>query len=169
MNKCVYNMLMEPWPEVGVQKPDRGLVRILFEVYAGQGGELTNIVQYFYDSLRAQQAGETEISDLFACVSQTEMLHLRKLGQLILQFGGDPRLLSYRGNRAFWWSSGYVNYGGDLRAMLRRAIAGERQAVQTYQQIAGRMEGAPKALMERIVQDEVHHIELFQRTLSELE
>ena len=63
----------------------------------------------------------------------------------------------------------YASYGGDLRAMLRRAIAGERQAVQTYQQIAGRMEGAPKALMERIVQDEVHHIELFQRTLSELE
>lgn len=162
-------MLMDPWPEVGPQKPNRELVRILFDVYAGQGGELTNIAQYFYNSLRAQQADEAEISELFACVSHTEMLHLRKLGQLILQFGGDPRLLSYRGSRAFWWSSGYVNYNGDIRAMLRRSIAGERQAVQTYQQIAARMEGAPKALIERILQDEVHHIELFQRALGELE
>lgn len=167
MNKCVHNMLMTPWPRVGPQKPDRALVRALAQVYAGGRGELTAVAQYFYNSLLLGGAGLQDLSELFACVSRAEMLHLEKLGQLILQFGGDPRLLSYPNGRPVWWSSGAAGYTGDVQEMLRRAVESERQAVHTYRQLAGRMQGAPKALIERILQDEEHHLELFQRAQGE--
>lgn len=169
MNKCVYNMSTAPWPKVGPQKPNPGLVRELFRSYAGAHGELTAITGYFYNSLMTGAAGPSDLSDLFACVSKMEMVHLEKLGQLILQFGGDPRLLSYTNGRPAWWSSGAVSYGGDAAAMLRRAAQSERQACEEYRRLMERMEGAPRALIGRIRQDEEHHLELFQRALGELE
>lgn len=169
MNKCVHNMLTTPWPKVGPQKPNPGLVRALFSSYAGAHGELTAITGYFYNSLMTGAAGPNDLSELFACVSRMEMVHLEKLGQLILQFGGDPRLLSYANGWPAWWSSGAVTYGGDASAMLRRAIQSERQACEEYRKLMERMDGAPRALIGRIRQDEEHHLELFQRALGELE
>lgn len=169
MNKCVHNMLMTPWPKVGPQQPNPVLVRALFGAYAGPRGELTAVAEYFYNSLLTGGSGLSNLSELFACVSRTEMVHLEKLGQLILQFGGDPRLLSYANGRPMWWSSGAVTYQGDVPSMLRRAIQGERQACDEYRRLADRMDGAPRALIERIRQDEEHHVELFQRALRGLE
>ena len=169
MNNCVHYMLMTPWPVVERQNPNRSLVRELRRVYAGGRGEMTAIAEYFYDSLLLRRAGQEELSELFACVSHTEMTHLQKLGELILAFGGDPRLLSERNGRMAWWSAGAVSYECDASRMLRRAIESERQACAEYRRLETRMEGAPRALIARIRQDEEHHLELFQRALHDLE
>lgn len=165
MNKCVHHMLMLPWPGVGPQKADPPLVRALFGLYAGGRSELTAAAQYFYNSLAVGE--DADLGELFACVAQNEALHLKKLGQLILQYGGHPRLLSYADGRARWWSAGAVRYESGREAMLRQAIAAERETVRRYRQLTGRMGPAPRALIERILQDEAHHIELFQRALGE--
>lgn len=167
MNKTVYRMLNLPWPEVGEQESDRALVRGLFGAYAGAHGELTAVSQYFYNSLTGEQ--DAALADLFALVSQNEMVHLQKLGQLIRLYGGDPRLLSFAGGRPHWWSSGAVSYEKSREKRLRQAIAGEREAVRAYRQLAARMAPQPRALIERIIQDEQHHIELFQRALAGLD
>ena len=167
MNKTVYRMLTMPWPEVGALRPDRALVRALFGVYAGAHGELTAVSQYFYNSLTADQGDG--LADLFASVARNEMVHLKKLGQLIGRYGGDPRLVGFAGGRAHWWSAGALRYGQGREKMLRQAVAGEREAVRAYRQLAARMEPQPRALIERIIQDEQHHIELFQRALAGLD
>lgn len=166
MNNCVHNMLMTPWPKVERQKPDRALVRELRRSYAGGRGEMTAITGYFYNSLVLGGEGQTELSELFACVSHAEMVHLKKLGELIIAFGGDPRLLSEWNGRMAWWSSGAVAYDRDAQRMLCRAIDSERQACAEYRRLEARMGGAPRALIARIRQDEEHHLELFQRALG---
>lgn len=165
MNNCVHNMLMLPWPKVGAQNSNPALVRALFGVYAGAHSELTAASQYFYNSLRLEE--DADLAELFACIAQNEILHLRRLGELIGRYGGNPKLLSFAGGRPHWWSSGVVSYEKDRDKMLRQAIAGEREAIRAYRQLAARMEEQPRALIERIIQDEQHHIELFQRTLGE--
>lgn len=168
MNKCVNYVLTTPWPKVTSQPNNRPLVRALFSLYAGPESELSSITQYFYDSLLTGADGYPDLSDLFGCVSRTGMIHLEQLGKLILAYGGDPRLLSYRGDRPQWWSSGYLTYGRAPRAMLEQAIAGERRAVEGYRAIAGRMSAEPRAVIQRIIDDERHHIELFERAAAQL-
>ena len=161
MNSRVHHILTDPWPQIGPQQPNPALVRALFPSYAGARGELTATAGYFYNSLLTRDRG---LSELFACVSRDEMRHLEKLGELILQFGGDPRLLSYgAGGRPLWWSSGALPYPREIPVMLRRAIDSERQAIAEYRRLSAHMDGAPRALIERIIRDEEHHIELFQR------
>lgn len=163
MNSCVHHILTEPWPQIGPQQPNPALVRALFPSYAGARGELTAITGYFYNSLLTGGRGDRGLSELFACVSRDEMRHLEKLGGLILQFGGDPRLLSYGANgRPLWWSSGVLSYPREIPLMLRQAIDSERQAIAEYRRLSACMDGAPRALIERIIRDEEHHIELFQ-------
>ena len=96
------------------------------------------------------------------------MLHLRRVGELIGRYGGNPKLLSFSGGRSHWWSGGAVTYEKDRNKMLRQAIAAERDAIRAYRQLAARMEDQPRALIERIIQDEQHHIELFQRALGDV-
>lgn len=168
MNNCVQYLLTVPWPKVGKQPSNRQLVRNLFTIYSGADGELTAFTQYFYNSLVAAADGLEDLSDLFACISQSEMHHLKKLGELILLYGGDPRLLSYRNNRPQWWSGGYVQYTSDPHQMLQQAIASEQASIVAYRAIAEQMAPEPRALIERIIQDERHHLELFQRAMQQL-
>ena len=67
-------------------------------------------------------------------------MHLRRLGELIGRYGGNPKLLSFAGGRPHWWSSGVVSYEKDRDKMLRQAIAGEREAIRAYRQLAARMD-----------------------------
>lgn len=168
MHNCVGYVLTAPWPQVGPQSGNRGMVRNLFSVYAGPRGELSAAAQYFYNSLLTAAEQRTDLSELFACVSHSEMLHLQKLGELILAYGGDPRLLSYRGGQPVWWSGGNLRYVNDPARMLREAIAGEREAIATYRALAMQMTPEPRALIERIIADERHHLELFERALGQL-
>ena len=46
--------------------------------------------------------------------------------------------------------------------MLRDAIAGEEQAIAEYRRLAGSLQDSgAKALLQRIIADEEHHIALF--------
>ena len=164
MDQCVHNMLMLPWPGIGPQKPNPALVRTLFGAYAGTHGEWTAVAQATYAGLITET--DTRLSDLFFCVAQDDLLHFKKLGRLIIQYGGNPKLLSYTGRQAHWWSAGAVAYNREPQALLRQQIAMKREAVQFYKQLIARMEPAPQAVIQRILQDETHHIELFQRALK---
>lgn len=168
MHNCVDYLLTTPWPNVGKQPGDRALVRQLFSVYGGPRGQLTAASQYFYNALLTHADGLTDLSDLFACAAHAETRHLEKLGELILLYGGDPRLLSYRSSQPQWWSGGNVRYVSDPRVMLRDALSLEREMAAAYRALAAQMAAAPRALMERMQADVQHHIALFERALAQL-
>ena len=163
---CEGYILRQSYPPVVPGRCDRALVRRLFSAYGGQDGEMTAIVQYFYNSLITGMQGENEISHLFSCISQVEMHHLRLLGQLILAYGGDPGLLSFRGDRKIWWSGDFVHHLKQSDRMLREAIAGEQAAIRDYGSLLKLMpDDGNRAVIERILTDEHHHAALLNRQL----
>lgn len=168
MNNYDPNLLSIGWPRVGSQKPDRAMVRSLFGVYAGNRGELTHITQYFYNSLLCAADDLIDLSDLFGSACRDAMFHLKRLGQLIVQYGGDPRLISYQNARQVWWTSGTLHYQSDPCAMLRRAIELTQHIIQEYHQIAARMEPAPRTVIQRILLDQEHYLDLFKCMLHEM-
>ena len=167
---CKYdpNLLSIGWPKIGPQAPDRAMVRTLFGLYAGRRGALTQITQYFYNSLICAADDLLELSDVFGSASRDAMFHLKRLGQLIIQYGGDPRLLSYQNGRANWWGAGCVQYQGDPCVMLRHAIQITRQAIHEYRGIEARMEPEPRTLIQRILLDQEHYLDLFQCMLHDM-
>lgn len=165
---CSSYLLPEPYPVVGAVRPDPQIVRRLLEEYAGGNGALTAITQYFYNGLLAPTAGQPALGDLFSCVSMVEMQHMRQLAMLILAYGGDPRLLSYgRGGRPMWWTGANVSYTNDPALMLRSAINAERAAILSYRRTLSMLrEEDARALLERLIADEEHHIALFTDALA---
>lgn len=161
------NLLSIGWPRIGPQPPDRNMVRTLFSLYAGPAGALTQITQYLYNVLLCTAAEQLEASDLFGSASRDCMFHLKRLGQMIAHYGGDPRFLNFQGNRPQWWTAGAVHYQQDLCAMLRRAIALTRQSITAYEDIAKRMEPEPRAVIQRILLDQNHYLDLFECMLRE--
>lgn len=168
---CNYepSLLMIGWPQVGPQKPDRAMVRALLGMYAGSRGELTAIAQYMYQNLLCSAAGWIDLGDLFGAAARDSMFHLKRLGHLIVQYGGDPRFLSYPNGRPVWWSPGAVSYQSDPCTMLRDAIEGKRRSIHEYRQIEARMEPEPRALIQRILLNETYYLDLFQCMLHEMD
>lgn len=171
-HSCAPYMLPAPYPAPASEiKPNPAVARRLLAAYAGSGGELTAVGQYFYNSLLAPVAGARAVGDLFACVSRVEMHHLELLGELILAYGGDPGFLAYQPNgRTAWWSGSYLSYDKQPAKMLKNAIAGEQAAIADYRRTLSYMQDAPsaRALLERIIADEEHHITLFNAALASL-
>lgn len=167
MDNHVNYLLTKPWPHVGRQPGDRALVRSLFSLYAGPQSMLTAAAQYFYDSLLLDACGEHLLSECTDCLSQTARLHLQKLGQLIVQYGGDPRLLSYYNGSPQWWSGGRLHYTTQPDTILQEAIVGEQERQRACQSLASRMAPIPRALLERIMLDQSHHIDLLEHILHD--
>lgn len=167
---CMNYILAEPYPAVSPQKPDNNAARRLLGSYAGPQGELTAILQYVYNSQLAPLAGAPQVGELFHCVSMVEMRHLELIGKLVLAYGGDPGYLYYQTpGRTAWWTGANVSYVKQPARMLRDAIAGEEQAIAEYRRLTGSLQDSgAKALLQRIIADEEHHIALFTGALQKL-
>lgn len=165
---CTKYILSDPYPKIPQQKPDNEAARQLLGQYAGEHGELTAVLQYVYNSQLAPIAGAQAIGELFHCISLVEMRHLELLGDLILAYGGDPGYLYYpTPSRTAWWTGSNVIYAKQPQRMLRDAIASEERAIASYRHTTSRLPAA-KALLQRIIADEEHHIALFTDALRTL-
>lgn len=166
---CKYVITL-PYPEVPPQKTDAAAVKRILTAYAGPVSEMTAVTQYLYFHLIALMQGQTAVSDAFSCIAMTEMEHLNCLGKLITAFGGDPAYRCFQTNgKPVWWSGNLVSYPKQIPQMLRQAVASEQAAVREYRQLAKSLDGPAKKLIERIIMDEEHHIDLFQDLLTQCE
>lgn len=164
---CQSYILRQGYPAVQPGRPDPQLTRRLFAAYAGQAGEMTAVCQYLYDGLLAALAPEGGLPELFRCLAQTEMRHLELLGQLILAYGGDPGLLSYRGEHKIWWSGDFVHHIKQPARMLTEALEGERAAIRDYRDLLRLMPAdGNQAVIERILADEAHHAQLLEQRIG---
>jgi bacterioferritin (cytochrome b1) len=159
-------ILNNPWPAIEAQQKNPAAVRQLANLMCGPQSELTDILQYFYNSLILKAQGNEALSELFSCVSVTEMHHLEKLGELIGAYGGDPRLIWYRNGQPNWWYSGFVQARKNEEQMLSAAVSGERMAAQNYRAVASRLAPNAAAVLNRIAMDEQHHAELFTAAMT---
>ncbi len=153
--------LNAPYPPVRVMAPNRAYAALLLEDYTGVVSEITAINQYLYHYFVLEGIND-EVADLLECVSIVEMYHMELLAETIKLLGVDPRYRVFKDSQEIYWNATYVYYGLGLCDRLAADIAGEWAAIAAYRDHQSRIaDPYIKALLERIIMDEYHHIKLF--------
>lgn len=157
--------LPAPYPEPKVVRPNHYYAMLLLEDYAGVGGEMTAINQYFYHHLTFEQY--EDLAELEECISIIEMHHLELLGETIKLLGVAPEYRTLTHNKPKYWDASYVYYGTNVCDRLAADIAAEKGAIVQYRQHQQLIEDPNiKALLERIIMDEEHHLKLFNEAVA---
>mgnify|MGYP000864639248 CR=1 FL=1 len=164
MYKCAHPA---PYPEIRVVRQNPQYANLLLEDYTGQASELTAITQYNYHHFMLEEENE-EAAALLECIALVEMHHLEILAETILALGGDPRYRTIKANgEGSYWNPSYVYYGSELCDRIAADIASEWAAVVNYRKHQ-QMINDPyvKKILERIILDELYHIELFHKVVK---
>ena len=161
--KCAYQA---PYPEVRVAKPNAYYAQLLLEDYTGQVSETTAITQYLYHHFVLEQEFK-EIADLLSCIALVEMHHQEMLANTIVKLGVDPRFRTIgQNNVEIYWSASYITYGDSLCDRISADIASEWAAIANYRRHQSIIDDPNiKAMLERIIMDELHHITLFNQVI----
>lgn len=156
-----------PYPGPHIKEPNLSYARMLSVPYAGQGGELSAILQYQYGRLVCRNAKPALLSDVFAYIAEVEMHHLELLGEMICDLGGAPRFQSSDGRGAF--SALGLNYSTTPDQLLKTAEAGERNSAALYRKLIKNIRDESVAeVLERLIKDEEHHAKIFGELISEI-
>ncbi len=128
--------------------------------------ENTAIHQYLYQHWLLIKC-YPELSDLLECLAKTEMKHMEMIGEVIVNFGGDPRIGTCIGPVFTPWCTTSINHTDDVRKMICADIQGEKEAIKNYKCHQCKINNAcVKALLGRIILDEQHHLELLEDILK---
>lgn len=157
--------LPAPYPEPQVLRPNPYYAMLLLEDYAGTISEMTAINQYFYHYLTLHQYHD--LAELQECVSIIEMYHMELLGETIRLLGVPPEYRTLTNNKPVYWNASYVYYGFSICDKLSADIAAEKSAIQQYRLHQNLIDDPYiKALLERIILDEQHHLNLFYQAAA---
>lgn len=156
-----------PYPAARVQEKNLNYAKMLMPSYSGAKSELSAITTYCYQSLITAQENK-RLSDILDCISGVEMKHFRLLGQLICLLGADPSLyIKIPRGKAQYWSSYFTDFTKDQRSFILNNIKDEEAAVMTYEEIYRKIpDQGVRAVLERIIADEEHHIKIFKELLK---
>ncbi len=160
----------KPYPKVEVKAKNLFYAQLLSEDYAGMISESTAVYQYVYQKMVKFQSNQL-FSDVLLKIAIVEMKHLALLGETITLLGLEPKYQfvdSY--NQLINWNSSFINYDTNIREMLRYNIRLEQNTILNYQRhIAMIDDPYIRNLLNRIIEDEVIHIQCFQTLLIESE
>lgn len=162
-------MMELPYPSIQVREENQAYANLLTIDYCGSGSELSAIVQYINNESRLslQRCASAKI---ILGIAMAEMIHLQKLGQLILLLGGNVDFVArHRDGKARMWTPQYIAVNQTEREMLMSSIESEKAAIDQYWMHVKRIDDEfVKAVLVRIIQDEEYHIMMLQALVSEL-
>lgn len=133
---------------------------LLYNSFAGEGGELTAVTQYIYEHIELKRF--ENFSKIMLNIAIEEMHHLDLIGDLIKMLGQKPYFIDNKKNN---WSSKNVKYHfNNVYDMLMFNIKSEKEAIEKYEEaIKCTQNKSIKELLERIILDEKTHLEIFNR------
>lgn len=156
--------MIENYPTVQVEKPNKEYAKILLQDYAGSVSEETAIHNYLYQHFVEGMENE-EFADLAKTVALNEMTHLGLLGETIKLLGIDPKFYTIQAvsKKETPWTSLYVSYPNNLLDMIQLNIESEKKAILKYEMHKEIIQDQYiQELLSRIIQDEKEHIRLFE-------
>lgn len=130
--------------------------------------EMSAVSLYFYNSIllspqHAAFAGAFTRSALWRCTIWTSS------PPSPTRWGWTPACGASQGGRSHYWTPAYNRYPQQLPALLQNAIQGELAAIGKYRRQAETIQDANiVANLQRIIQDEEHHVRLFRSMLAEV-
>ncbi len=156
-----------PYPEIKVRRKNRNYADLLNVDYCGFVSELSAITQYINNENRISFE-ECAMARTLLGIAIAEMMHLQKLGELIVLLGGNVDFSCKTCNgRPKLWSPEYLTIPENIDKMLTADIEAEKDAVRQYEMHIKMIDDdCVNAVLRRIILDEEYHIMLLKSLRS---
>lgn len=157
-----------PWPSIEIAGKNQRYAAAILSNIGACNSEMSAISLYVYNSIITKNFF-FDIAECFHRISIVEMHHLNIFGELSIMLGTDPRLWSYQNGRMRYWSPACNRYPTRIGALVTNALNGELETIKKYQAQAEWIDDCSiKAILNRIIADELCHVEIFRSILAEL-
>lgn len=155
----------KPYPTPKVVEKNEEYANILLHSYAGSVSELTAIHQYLYQSFLL----ENHYHSVLEQISIVEMHHLELLAETIKLLGKDPKYEATSScSGTIPWTTTNVPYPSEFVEMITLDLHSEKMAIRNYQMACLHiLDPYIQVLLERIIEDEKLHIQIFEQLLQE--
>lgn len=156
-----------PYPEIKVRGRNRNYADLLNVDYCGFVSELSAITQYINNENRISFE-ECAMARTLLGIAIAEMMHLQKLGELIVLLGGNVDFSCKTCNgRPKLWSPEYLTIPENIDKMLTADIEAGKDAVRQYEMHIKMIDDdCVNAVLRRIILDEEYHIMLLKSLRS---
>lgn len=152
-------MMDLPYPPVRVKEKNQSCADLLSIDYCGSVSELSAITQYINNENRLS-CEKCPAAKTLLGIAIAEMIHLQKLGELIVLLGGSIGFTAnYRDGGRKLWTPEHLNIPEQFERMLQADIEAEQAAIRQYRMHIQRISDPyVNAVLFRIIQDEEYHI-----------
>lgn len=158
-----------PYPDLSALTADYKNAQIIMPAYADAESEMTAVLQYIFQSINFDVAGNARFATTLEEIAIAEMKHLDLLGEALLRMGVSPVYVRRPPNKCDYYSTCNVNYATQTAAMLAADIAAETEAIRSYEQMLCKITNPTlNALISRIVLDERLHLIAFKEMYCEV-
>ena len=150
-------------PEIRVRRRNRDYADLLSVDYCGFVSELSAITQYINNETRI--CGERcSLARTLLGIAVAEMMHLQKLGELIVLLGGDIDFTAKtRNGCSKLWTPEYLSISEKIDKKLEDEIESENEALCQYEMhIKMIKDDCVNSVLKRIILDEEYHIMLLK-------
>lgn len=156
-----------PYPSLENIEKDLNAARIIAPAYAGiYISECNAVFQYTYHHLYFDELSMPDFAYALENISISEMIHFEILGKMLLKLGVDPIFSTNPPGRNFYNTS-QIAYSKTPTRMLMDDISAEMVAINEYQTMIRRLKNEQvAAVLQRIVLDEMLHLQEFKRLLN---
>lgn len=162
-------MMDLPYPPLQVKDRNPAYANLLSVDYCGAVSEMSAITQYINNENRLS-CGRCEMAKTILGIAMAEMIHLQKLGELIILLGGeiDFTARNCRGESRMWTPE-YLTLPENPGKMLVAGVESERDAIRQYRMHMRMMKDPHvNAVLGRIIKDEEYHIMMLQTLMKEM-
>lgn len=162
-------MMDLPYPAIQVRGKNPSYANLLSIDYCGAVSEMSAITQYINNENRLS-CEKCPVAKTLLGIAMAEMMHLQKLGELIVLLGGNINFVAkYRNGGAKVWTPEYLQIPENLKNMLLADIEAEKAAIAQYEaHIKMIKDDCVTAVLARIIRDEEYHIMLLRTMLQAL-
>lgn len=159
-------MMDLPYPAIQVRGKNPSYANLLSIDYCGAVSEMSAITQYINNENRLS-CEKCPVAKTLLGIAMAEMMHLQKLGELIVLLGGNINFVAkYRNGGAKVWTPEYLQIPENLKNMLLADIEAEKAAIAQYEaHIKMIKDDCVTAVLARIIRDEEYHIMLLHTML----
>lgn len=156
-----------PYPPIRVREKNQAYANMLSFDYCGPVSEMSAITQYIMGESRLS-CEKCAIAKTILGIAMAEMIHLQKLGELILLLGGNIDFIARQNNgKRMMWTPEYLKSPENARKILQSGIEDEQAAINQYKMhIRSIQDENINAVLARIIQDEEYHIMLLRAMME---
>ncbi|ADL03688.1 ferritin-like domain-containing protein [Lacrimispora saccharolytica] len=157
-----------PWPPIEIISQNKRYGAAMLSNIGACNSEMSAISLYIYNGM-ITKSYFFDIAECFHKISIVEMHHLHTFGELSIMLGADPRLWSIQNGQTRYWSPACNRYPTRIGALVANSLASELETIKKYQAQAEWIEDCRiKAILNRIIADELCHVQIFRLILAEL-